>query len=72
MLVEATDLYQKMNLKDKELKRVPEKGETFEVTEERYKFLTKENKYKKAFVKKIETATPKVEVETAEMKTNDI
>ncbi len=54
MLVKATDKYKKLNITDKELNKIPQEGEEFEVTEERYKVLTKTNHYKVVFVEKIE------------------
>ena len=71
MLVKATDKYEKLNIKDLELNKIPKKGEIFEVSEKRYKILTKENEYHETFVEKveevkeIETATKKVKKETA-------
>jgi hypothetical protein len=71
MLVKATDKYEKLNIKDLELNKIPKKGEIFEVSEKRYKILTKENEYHEIFVEKveevkeIETATKKVKKETA-------
>ena len=71
MLVKATDKYEKLNVKDLELDKTPKKGEIFEVSEERYKVLTKTNEYHEVFVEKIgetkevETAIKKVEKETA-------
>lgn len=65
MLVRATDKYEKLNLQDNELKRIPKEGEEFEVTKERYEVLTKTNKFNTVFVKKIEEAE---EVETATKK----
>lgn len=68
MLVKATDKYEKLNLKDNELDRIPKAGEEFEVSEERYEVLTKTNSFKVAFVEKIEeveTATKKVKTEKA-------
>lgn len=53
MLVKATNKYEKLNIKDKELNRVPKEGEEFEISEERYKVLTETNKYKEIFVKKV-------------------
>jgi len=53
MLVKATNKYEELNIKDKELNRVIKEGEEFEVTEERFKVLTGENKYKEIFVEKI-------------------
>lgn len=72
MLVKATNKYEKLKLKDKELNRIPKAGEEFEVTEERYNLLNKDNKFNVAFVEKVEeveTATRKSEVETAIKKT---
>ncbi len=75
MLVKATNQYERLNVKDKELNRTPKKGEKFEITEERYEILTKNNKYNVVFVekveevKKIETATKKVKTEKAVKKT---
>lgn len=75
MLVKATNQYEKLNVKDKELNRVLKEGEKFEVTKERYEILSKNNKYNVVFaekveeVKKIETATKKVKTEKAIKKT---
>lgn len=74
MLVRATDKYEKLKLEDKVLKRMPKKGEEFEVTKERYEVLTKTNKFNEVFVEKVEekeveTATAKVKTETAVKKT---
>lgn len=72
MLVRATDKYEKLNLKDNELGRMPKKGEEFEVSKERFEVLTKTNKYKAVFVEKVEmveTATKEVETETTVKKT---
>ncbi len=75
MLVKATDRYEKLNIKDLELDKIPKKGEEFEVSEERYRVLTKANEYHEVFVKKVEeteeveTATKKTEKETAIKKT---
>lgn len=72
MLVRATNKYKELNLKDNELGRIPEIGEEWEVTEERFKVLTQTNKFDVVFVEKveeIETATKKVKVETAVKKT---
>ena len=68
MLVRATDKYEKLNLKDNELDRIPKAGEEFEVSKERYEVLTKTNSCKVAFVEKVEeveTATKKVKTEKA-------
>ena len=74
MLVKATNKYKELNLQDKELKRIPDEGEEFEVSEERYKVLTETNEYSEVFIEKveqevIETATKKTEKETAVKKT---
>lgn len=75
MLVQATDKYEKLNLKDNELGRIPKEGEKFEVSEERYKILTETNKFNEVFVEKVkeaekvETATKKVKTEKATKKT---
>lgn len=75
MLVKATDKYEKLNLKDNELGRIPKKGEEFEVSEERYKVLTQTNRFNEVFVEKveeakeIETATKKAKTEKAIKKT---
>lgn len=75
MLVKATDKYEKLNLKDIELNRIPREGEKWEVSEERYKVLTQTNKFNEVFVEKveetkeIETATKKVNTEKAVKKT---
>lgn len=54
MLVKATNKYKELNITDKELNKIPEEGEEFEITEERYKVLTKTNQYKVVFVEKVE------------------
>ena len=68
MLVKATDKYEKLNLKDNELGRIPKEGEEFEVTEERYKVLTQTNKFNVEFVEKVEEAK-KTKTEKATKKT---
>lgn len=75
MLVKATDKYQKLNLQDNELGRIPKEGEQFEVSKERYEVLTKTNRFHEVFiekveeVKQVETATKKVKTEKAVKKT---
>lgn len=74
MLVKATNKYKELNIQDKELQRIPEEGEVFEVSDERFKILTKDNEFKEVFVEevekieKIETAVKNVEKETAKKK----
>jgi hypothetical protein len=53
MLVKATDKYVKLNIQDNELGRIPKQGEEWEISEERYKVLTKTNKYNTVFVEKV-------------------
>ena len=75
MLVKATDKYEKLNLQDNELGRIPKEGEMFEVSEERYKVLTQTNNFNEVFgekeekTKEVETATKKVEKEKTVKKT---
>lgn len=75
MKVKATDKYQKLNLQDNELKRIPKAGEEWEVSGERYEVLTKTNKFNVVFVEKVEevkeveTAAKKVKTEKAVKKT---
>lgn len=52
--VRATQQYESLNLKDKELDYIPQKGEVFEVSEERFLILTKNNPHNAIFVEKIE------------------
>lgn len=79
MRVKALDTYERLNIKDKELNKVIKVGEEFEVTKERFKVLTGNNKYNEIFVEEIneviETAKKKVKSETAvkrKKKSNDI
>lgn len=53
-LVEALVTYKEKKVKDKELNRIPEPGEQFEVTEERLEVLLGNNSHNTAFVKVIE------------------
>lgn len=55
MKVKATNQYEKLGLKDNELNRIPKEGEEFEVSEERYKVLTEDNKFNTVFVEKVTT-----------------
>lgn len=52
--VEALDTYKKLNVKDEKLNRILEKGEQFEVTEERLNILLGNNSYNEAFVKLVD------------------
>lgn len=54
ILVEALDTYEKNNIKDNELDRIPSVGERFEVTESRLNVLLGNNPHKKVFVKVVE------------------
>lgn len=69
MLVIATDKYRKLNVQDNQLRRIPEAGEEFEVSEQRYKLLAGDNQYGAVFVEKVEETKEK-EIETAIKKTN--
>lgn len=62
MKVKATNKYKELGLQDKELKRIPNEGEVFEVSIERYEYLTKNNPNKMVFVEKLEKIE---EVETS-------
>ena len=62
MLVKATNKYKELNVQDKELQRIPEEGEVFEVSDERFKTLTKDNEFKEVFVEEVEKIE---EIETA-------
>lgn len=53
MLVKATDKYEKLNIQDNELGRIPKPGEEWDISEERYNVLTKTNKYNTVFVEKV-------------------
>lgn len=53
MLVRATDKYEELNIEDMELKKKPKKGEEWEITEERFEVLTKNNPYNAVFVEKV-------------------
>lgn len=53
MLVKATDKYEKLNIQDNELGKIPKQGEEWEISEERYNVLTKTNKYNTVFVEKV-------------------
>lgn len=53
MLVRARDKYEELNIEDIELKKKPKKGEEWEITEERFEVLTKNNPYNAVFVEKV-------------------
>ena len=55
ILVEALDTYEKNNIKDEILGRMPKEGEQFEVTTDRLNVLTGNNSYQLVFVKEIKT-----------------
>ncbi len=69
MKVKATEEYKKRKVIDNELNRIPEVGEIFEVSEERFKVLNGKNNYKAVFVEEIETAKKQPKVEKAVKKT---
>ena len=70
MLVKATNKYKELNITDKELNKIPEEGEKFEVTEERYKVLTKTNQYKVVFVEKVEAENKSNNITKGKKKNN--
>ncbi len=59
MLVKATNKYKELNVKDKILDKIPEAGEEFEVTEERFKELTETNQYNTIFVEAVTDSNTK-------------
>lgn len=61
MKVKATDKYEKLNVEDKGLKRIPKEGEIFEISEERFKILNGNNTFNAKFVEKVEDIEPTVE-----------
>lgn len=69
MLVKATDKYEKLNLQDNELGRIPKTGERFEISEERYEVLTKTNRFNEVFVEKVEETKETIETATKRSKT---
>lgn len=65
--VVATDISKRYKLKIRELGRIANPGEIFEVTRERYLILTGANQYKAVFVKKyVEPEEPKEVIEEIE------
>lgn len=54
MKVRATEQFKKKNVKPKELEYIPETGEEFEVSEERFEILNGKNDYKIIFVERVE------------------
>lgn len=68
MKVKATNKYKELGLQDNELRRIPEAGEEWEVTEERYKVLTETNKFNAIFVKKVEDKKESVKKTTRKKK----
>ena len=70
MKVKATNKYKELNIQDNELGRIPEAGEKWEVTEERYKVLTKTNQYKVVFVEKLEAENKSNNITKGKKKNN--
>jgi len=62
--VEALDTYEKFNVIDYELGRVPKAGEQFEVSKERFNVLSGNNELGKVFVKIVEPVKPEVKKAT--------
>lgn len=69
-LVEALDTYEKNNLTDYTLGRIPKEGERFEVTKERLDVLLGENDYKFQFVKIVKKLSE--EIETADISNDKV
>lgn len=74
MKVKATGEYQKRNISDSVLGRVPKQDEVFEVTEERFDVLNGNNAFGLVFVERLEdekkeTATIKPKKAVAKKKT---
>jgi hypothetical protein len=53
MKVKATNKFNELNVRPEELNKIPKEGEIFEVTEERFKVLTGENRFKEIFVEEV-------------------
>jgi len=68
MKVKATNKYKELGLQDNELGRIPEAGEEWEVTEERYKVLTETNKFNTVFVEEVENKKEPVKKTTRKKK----
>lgn len=69
MKVIATDKYQKLNIEDKELKRIPNEGEELTISGERYEILNGKNEYNEVFVKAVENVREPVEKVTKKRQT---
>jgi hypothetical protein len=69
MKVRATDKYEKLNVEDRILGRIPKAGEEFEITEERYKELTETNSFGVVFVEAVVEKTIEVETAVKQLKT---
>lgn len=75
MLVRATDKYEKLEVKDIELGRIPKKGEEFEVSKERFKVLTQTNKFNEVFIELVEDEIEIEEdniIKETELKENEV
>ena len=55
----ALDTYERLNIRDAELNRIPKKGEEFEVSEKQFNILNGNNEFKEKFVKKLENENSK-------------
>lgn len=74
MKVRATNEYQKRNITDKELGRVIQEGEIFDISDERFEILNGNNSFNCIFVERLEdekkeTAIPKVKKTTTRKRT---
>ena len=72
MKVKATDQFIKLNVKPIELDWIPEAGEIFEVTEERYKVLKGNNAYNVAFVEEVKAEVITIEPEVVEVAKKEV
>lgn len=68
MKVKATNKYKELGLQDNELRRIPEAGEEWEVTEERFKVLTETNKFNTVFVEEVKNKKESVKKTTRKKK----
>ena len=67
-LVEALPEYEKLNVDDKDLGRVPTAGEQWEIDRERLDILLGDNSYNTAFVKVVEEIKPEATEEKPKKK----
>lgn len=66
--VKALDTYERLRLRDIELKEIPKKDRVFKVSKERLKVLLGDNIYKEMFVEVIEPSIEETEPNTEQVK----